>query len=741
MLFAAGLLFAAAATTYGQNRGQAEMVLQGYYLGGNSQRLMDTSGMAFRFKDFFPGVGFLSGSFEGYGSQNRFQTGENFLELRGAPWLGQRWTVTGGDFHAPAAIVEFPFYNIYTPEISARGVKVQATHLDRQYTFFAGEETLSAGPRVPYRILAPQTVMGASAVRKIAKRLQVGARFMQFSSSARGVAENPYLFPPGHGLELVRTFSVQSLYAPVKGLKLYAEASRPMAQGQRTLVSSLAGVAWESRAFTFRANYARQGALYFPLVGYYAGDRRGPFAEARFRPWKRLELYGSASQYRNNLERDPTIVSISSTGTSAGVSATLPWKFSGSAQLSTIQFSSQTPGEQAIASNNRQISAVLSRNIRRHSLHVNWRDLKLDMTSGRQRQRSTEFEDMVQLKHLFVGGAVRWQQANGTDRRNSVYFRGSAQTNVGRFSAFANVEMGNDLANQTIFSTNTYSTTVAGAGLRLSRDWQLQAEVFRNRLNMDLNPESIFVLQAGGAAISQVLAALSQWSLYFRLTKQIRWGGGLPTENLDQFAAREAPLVGTVEGVVRVKTLAGGSLAEGIPVSLDGQRTATTTADGHYLFTEVPEGEHDVTLAAAELPADYDPGALSKMHLLVQPRRAARADLEVLPLVSVEGKVTGPPGAIVEGILIRLVPGARYTTTATDGHFAFYNLREGDFQVVLDTRSLPENEVLRSPSSVPVAVRVGKQAAPVEFSIGGTSPQKPIRKVLELFNASSGTSQ
>lgn len=78
-----------------------------------------------------------------------------------------------------------------------------------------------------------------------------------------------------------------------------------------------------------------------------------------------------------------------------------------------------------------------------------------------------------------------------------MFYRISAQGNAGRLSVYANVEIGNDLANRTVFSTSTYSTTVVGAGLRLFRQWNVQAEVFRSKLNMEINPESIFLLQGG----------------------------------------------------------------------------------------------------------------------------------------------------------------------------------------------------------------------------------------------------
>jgi hypothetical protein len=725
------LLLAAAGDSYGQARGQADIAVQGFYQGGNSQSLMNTSGLALRFQDFLPGLGFLNGSLEGYGAQNRLQTGENFLELRGAPWLGRHWTLTGGDFRAAANLVPLPFSNIFTPEIAARGVSIQAQHEDNRYSFFAGEETLTAGPRLPYRILAPQLLIGASVVRTIGRRFQIGGRFLQFSSNPQDIVANPYLFPAGRQVASVRTFSVQSAYSPMKRLKLYAEASRPQAQGQRTLVSSLAGVALETRAFTLRANYAREGVLYFPLASYFSGDRVGPFGEVRYRPWKRLELSASAGDYHNNLEHDSTATTIRDTNTSAGVTISLPWKMYGSGQISTIRFTSQTPGHDPIASHNRLISGTLSRSLRRHSMQVTWRDIKLAAADLAQRQRSTEVGDTFQVKRLFLGAAARLQQTSGSERRDSMYYRASAQGNAGRLSIFANIEIGNDLANRTIFSTNTYSTTVVGASLRLFHGWNLQAEGFHNKLNIDLNPENIFVLQGNGLPLSGTLADVTQWSFFFRLTRQIRWGGGLRAESQDKLINRSAPLMGTVEGVVRLKLQVGQAVAPGIPVSLDGGRVVTTAADGRYRFDEVPEGVHEVDLSATELPAEYDPGPVRKTRVLVQPRRFVRTDFEVLPLVSLEGCVAGPEGVPLEGIVIRLLPGARYTMTAAGGRFAFYNLREGDYQVVIDPKTLPDNAELTSPASADAIVRVGAPLSSLEFSFVVPSQQKIVRKVLD----------
>jgi carboxypeptidase family protein len=106
--------------------------------------------------------------------------------------------------------------------------------------------------------------------------------------------------------------------------------------------------------------------------------------------------------------------------------------------------------------------------------------------------------------------------------------------------------------------------------------------------------------------------------------------------------------------------------------------------------------------------------------------------LEVLPLSSLRGTVSGPVGAPLEGILIRLSPGNRYTSTSADGHFSFYNLPEGDFDVVLDQTSLADNERIASPLAVPVMVRWGSPSASIDFALTVQTTAKPIRKVLEL---------
>ncbi len=361
-----------------------------------------------------------------------------------------------------------------------------------------------------------------------------------------------------------------------------------------------------------------------------------------------------------------------------------------------------------------------------------WREFRLRSATAPDQQRSFEIQDTYHFRHFFVGGSARLQHDDGAASRNSLFVRGTLQANLGRFTAYANIESGNDLANSTVFATNTYSTTMVGLSTPLAGGWNLHAEAFRSRLNIDLNPQSIFLFENAGISVAESLAAINQWSFYFRITRQFRWGGGLPTVGVDQFTALTAPLNGSVEGVVKVRSLNGPALAAGIPVTIDGGRTTKTGNDGHYLFAEVPEGPHQIALSATELPADFDPGDPSQAKVLVLPRRGARADFEVLPLTTIEGTINGPEGMDLDGIVVRLLPGDRYTSANPEGHFALYNVREGDYQVSLDVKSMPGQAELRSEPAVPVVVRAGTPIPPVAFTLAkGNTPTKPIRKVLD----------
>ena len=155
-----------------------------------------------------------------------------------------------------------------------------------------------------------------------------------------------------------------------------------------------------------------------------------------------------------------------------------------------------------------------------------------------------------------------------------------------------------------------------------------------------------------------------------------------------------------------------------------------TAADGQYRFADVAEGTHKVGLALDELPAEYDPGAAAQADVEVEPRRTSRAEFEVVRLAEVRGVVAGPHGQL-EGILIRLSPGARYTTTDADGVFAFHNLREGDYEAVPDSATLAAGTGLIGTERAGISVRAGAPTAEVRFQVEARKVEIKVRKTFE----------
>jgi hypothetical protein len=752
----------------GETKAGADIGIQGYYIGG-TQSLSTTSGAYIHFHDFVPGVGLLSVSLESYGADGRFRFGDNFVSLSGKVWRGRRWNFTIGDFQLSANPIETPFTNLLNPEISARGVKVDMSTKHRLVSAFFGEVTLLEGPRVPFRIGSGQYVMGANMRQKIGSRLTIGTRLLRVSASDSALSENGGLLTANRQFSSANNAAVQSLFQWTKHVQLFAEAGlaggslSPLSSASPTSTASpsygvttaiaptqtgsapltaLAGAVYDVPKITLRLNYVSQGASYLPVAGQFVGDRRGPFAELRYRPFKAVELYGSASRYRNNLEGSEDITTYHSSGFSTGSSLQLPWKFNLAGQLSELSYYALTPDPTAADSTllredsrNRQVSASLARTFGRQSIHVTWRNLKLEDNGVIQHQRSEEIEDQVGFGRFSFGVAARLQNATAEDRRNTVFVRGSLQANLHRFQAYAQVEIGQDLVNQTVFSTSAFSTTVVGVSAPMRHGWVVRAEMFRNRQNLLLNPQSIFLLGDSSTSLPTTLPGFDQWSLFLRVTKSFNWGGRLPAgSNMDDYMRQQLPITGSVEGFVSEVSLSGSHRVEGIPVVLDRDRVVKTDNEGHYVIPGVAEGAHRVALAIQELPAEFNPGQISAGGVVVTPQKVSRMDLQVIRLVEIHGHVDAPPkdgqDNDVETILIRLEPGGRYTTPDFDGNFAFYNLPEGQYQIKLDRKSLPPNGVMTTPEEVPVFLKMGERAPEIQFGYVIRVPEKPVHRTL-----------
>ena len=729
----------AALPFWSQTAGQADIAFQGYYLSGSGQPLINASGAALNVQEFLPGIGVLHAAVEGSGG-NGFHTGTMFVGLEQAPIFGWHWDFLGGDSQISSDLMSNSITNIYTPDISTRGFSIAMKRKDRSYQVYYGDDTLLGGPRIPYRLTLPQKIFGATMRQDVGENWKFGVRFLHLDTDASVLTTQTNFFFPGHAFQASDSLAVQSSYSISKDVKLFGEmnftkatpfASSPAAQEP---VSFFAGSSWETDRFTLRANYVFQSVSYLPLLGYFSGDRRGPFVEAHYRVTPNIELYGSGSAYSNNLEHNSLLPMFHSSGISVGGSFILPWKLNASASISTLQLTTLDPQQTATASDNRQINLDVSRAFRRHSLRFSHIDMNLNGNSMRQSERFTEGEDTFTWKRLVLRGAVRFQGSQTTETRNTVFFRGSIQANLRRLSAYANFEKGNDLVNRSVFSTNAYTSTVIGFSAPLFGGWTLQAEAFRNNLNTTLTPQNVFLFPTADLGATQ-LPGFAQWSGYFRVGKQFRWGNKefASSGGIGQYAAARVPLVGSVQGLVMEKSLAGVRPAANVAVSLDLYRSAVTDASGHYSFSGVPEGSHVVGLDMDQMPTDYEPGPDATARVAVDPRALVRSDFTVARLTHLTGRITAPAGIQIDSVVIRLAETTRYTTPDEDGSFGFYNLREGEYTVAIDLQTIPEEIMLATPASLQVSA-----SSEIESPIGiefrlDPKPQveKPIRQILQ----------
>ncbi len=723
-----------------QTGGTAEIASQGYYLGGSGQPLQALTGATVAFQLYYPKLGFINGNLEAYDQTTRGRLGQNFVTLNGLSWLRRRWTISVGDTRVQTAMVRAPFTNYVYPEIGIRGAKVEMNDGVRQYSFFGGEETLQEGPRISFRVNAPQRVMGASVRQKLGSNVQVAVRLLDLASSPDALLASPALFPIGAEFTHSDMATVQAGWTASKRLSFFGEAGMSRATfgtdvvyRQQEPFSMLAGAAWETQRLTVRANYGSLSRSVLPALGFYAGDRRGPFVEARYRPFGRLEIFGTGQQSSNNLEHNPAIPDLRSGSASAGVSTTLFSDVSVSAQYSVIGVTSQQKSEpgsyQSQTSKQAQIS--LAKRLANHNLALTGRRLELDSTLMRQKQASLEVRDTVQFSRFLVSGGLRGQQQNqGGQLGNTLYVEGSGQVHFGRVSIYGQFEAGNDLVNKSLFATNSVHTTVLGVGVALPHGWTANAEAFRSTLISALNSESLFVLATQGEGITQILNDFDQWSFYVRFTHRVKWGA--PVAENGQSADNTA-VYGTIEGFVYEGN--GTTPEPGISVRLDGQRTTSTDATGRYRFEDVTEGAHKAELNMDELPAEFSPLAGRHDLVDVKPRKSSRVDMRIVRTNSsiqgrVEGLIPEDVGVVLPANIVITIDSDGYTTTATDGSFGFFNLMPGQHRISIDAKSLPANYVPDSASEVTVDL-TNSGSPEVVFRIRKQVEQLPVREVFQ----------
>jgi len=82
-----------------------------------------------------------------------------------------------------------PFTNLNLPQLSLRGGLARTRTDNWSSSFYYGEETLSQGNRVPYRVVVPQNALGLDTTGRLLDRLQLGFRLLHLASSPERAAQ------------------------------------------------------------------------------------------------------------------------------------------------------------------------------------------------------------------------------------------------------------------------------------------------------------------------------------------------------------------------------------------------------------------------------------------------------------------------------------------------------------------------------------------------------------------------
>ena len=723
--------------------GQADTAIQGYYLGGENQPLTSVTGIATGFQHYMPGIALIRGHLEGYSQGHGAAIGENYVEVSGLHLRGRLWSFTGGDYRFSTRLTKTPATNYYFPDIFLRGARAEMVDGRRQYEVFWGTQTLSQGPRITFRTSSPEQISGVQVHEQYGEHLELGARLIHLQAGSESVNRNLNLFPLGREYSSSDAFTVSSTWKPRSKLTLFSEGSlsrATFAQGFENTpgghpISYIAGVDWRPGRLSLKANYGDLAPALLSIPANFFGDRRGPWVEARYRLFKTAEIYASGQQTRTNLTDIPGVPTVKAASASGGFNVPLLFKVSLGADFSFIK--AEVKDTENAAANqvqrDSQGSVSLSRSFSRHNLQVTARQLNLRSTLFRQKQQSVEVNDSVHFSRFTGGGGVRLQQLHADRLSNSVFVRGNLQAHIKKLNAYAQFEVGNDLANKNLFATNSLSTSLYGVTLTTLRGWTIQAEAFRTTLIQALNPENVLALQTIGSGLTTQLAGLNTWNFYLRASRRNRWGAGLP-EEMGAYSIAQALAFGSVEGLVKITgQTKPGTVAVGI--RLDGARVVKADVSGHYRFDQVDPGEHTVEIDIEQLGAEYSPSGKPE-KITVAARRSTRFDLEIIPTGgSIHGEISGlkvqEENSHLNTMVINLKPRDRFTIADTAGGFAFYNLPDGHYTVSLDPKTLPEFYFLASPGEVEIDVAVDGHAPPVKFVIEKREPQLPTRRVLQ----------
>ena len=230
------------------------------------------------------------------------------------------------------------------------------------------------------------------------------------------------------------------------------------------------------------------------------------------------------------------------------------------------------------------------------------------------------------------------------------------------------------------------------------------------------------------------------------LTSDVKPGttsGGADFRLTRPVVAKAAPTEesrGVIEGFVWENRIASNVPVAGVKISMDSRSITSTDENGHYQLLKIPAGTRKVFVLGGELPPDLATGAVDRATVSVTANQASRQDFQVFRIMSLRGKVVSQDQTPLMGAVVTLSPNQGQVTTDAAGEFLFERLIEGDYEVTVDPKSLPEGTTAIGPDHVTVQLRVGQEVAPILFQFS-VKPVKPEPAKPQLAPAAAPAKQ
>jgi hypothetical protein len=711
------LLSLAARAQTPENRGTADLSFSSVTGQLSQSSLLQTTGISLSLTDFWPQLGLVEANIGEYSpGPGGVRSGLSYLRISNLKSKNERISLTGGDFSYDPYPLSLPFSNISTPAMQLNGLLVETHGINHRIRFFGGREILQEGLRIPLVYYTGQDIFGGDGRLTIRKAVSLGGRFIwlsqQGSNNLSSVLSQGDLGKP---LPAVLSNTFDLTWKPLKPLEIVSELgysqfrSGPDTTWHRAL---LGGIVWDTTPFKAHATYIDQPVSYLPIAGYYTGARTGTFADFDYHATNWLNTFGSWTSQDLSSVLSTENLGFHGTSTGFGIMLNLPARTSLSAQYLLSTYDS---GDQQEASSSwqtsRLITAVVSHAFKeRNTTHLNFLRLETTGTTGPSGQTSLEAQDDLQFHHFTLSGGARLQQNTSINTRSGVYFSGGITGSIKSLTFYEHFEAGTDLASKTLFATSVTQSNTFGMQYRFGKGWNIGGDAWRSRLTTNLTGDPAATLSFA-APILPIYLANNQWTIYFRLTKQLNWGGvgGYSSYDIARYAENATPRVGFITGTISVLHPQGPpTLARSVSVLLDGYRTAVCDQFGKYIFGDVREGPHYIEIDEHRLPVDFSPAEGGRQMPVVEGQRSTIVNFNLHATGMVEGYVKSADPDLPGKLYLKLEPGGQYTLVDSDGHFSLDGIPEGDYTATL---LVPKDsgDVLVSPASLPVTVVAGKR--------------------------------